>query len=1089
MAEKNKNRSRSRNNGGSSSVGVGIIAFLLGFLFAIIVLIGSIFGVGYVAVTTDINEVLELFGLANVNESYDETDPDSNKYNYINADQAPNILALITEVMKMADDGLGELNLNKIDALAPVTDAVLDIAYGFIDEVVDFDKDYFEDVPLTSIIDSVTNSLYYIHASKIIDLLNDKMGYSVSLDDIPIASYLINGVEANYATVKGGNSDGIQLPVLFDYYVDDGSAIGYSRNVADPDGVSAYPDNLSGDLEYIHETTLKDGDDKTLYKVYYVPCRVTSTGIEEAEYKVVKNVKEDPNVSFSKNGETVNLKYVFRTIGYGEDTDFIAVKSELVNGVETFELDYDAIYAAKNTASDVTASNRYIGYSYYDSYARNYYYKPQAREENDRIFGVTTLNGINYFKNLDGEMVEYDPLLVSDIMLNAYEPLNNVPVSSVVNSSQTEVVRGIFGDTSLGDVLNQNVNYNELVNNIRISTLINDVQVDDRVMPYIVYNITNVRDDGYGNYTATYGSGDDKKTVRLEVENSSQGIVIKSVIDPETGKELEGNTVEDLTNLTTDITLDIFLDVKATDAIMTYLGYGITDVVAVTGQDWNYTGICDNRTVLIYTDGDGVLIKAVYEDTGRDVSGTTIDGVSDRLDNIMDVLTLPDFLDIDATDAIMAYLGYGVYDVVENAGENNGNTYTHTGTYDSGSTEVPVYIATDDSTGTPVITSVWLADGTAVSGTKISNVSDRLENISDTIAVTEFIGVDPTDAILAYMGYGINNVTAETGTDSLGNGYTYKATYKDEYDVEFDCYITVDGEGEIDEVWYIDGGVKVAVKGTKIGAVSDRISSLKDSLTIGEIITVDESSSKILQALKDTTVNSLDAKIKTLTVSDVLTEEQINANSIIRQVRDKNIFEISEEIDKVLIQRIYAANVYGVAENADPTLATTYNSEYLYYERTGNETDGYKYEITTVGCAGLSDTAYDNAVGKLTAEQFAAGEYYTYGPAIGMWKLVLYRIDGNTKTEKAYTLNNFNNMVNSCAETVYNSTLGELQEANIISESTNLDKYMKLGALYITVDSNGSPTTTANQSEANKMSELTLKQLLDVVITFMGSES
>lgn len=986
MAERTKSNRRQRK---SSSVGTGILCFFLGFLFAFIVLIGSVFGVGYVAATTDINEVLGVFGLQNKNEDYDESDPESNKYNYINADQAPNIYSLITEVIKLANEGLGEINFNKIDALAPVTDAVLDMAYGFIDDVVDFDKEYFEDVPLTSIIDSVKNSMYYVRMPKLLDMLNTKMGYSVSLDSIPIANYLINGIEAEYATVKGMD-ESFKLPVLFDYYVNDGSAVGYVRTKADPNGTSAYPSNFGGDYSFLQETTVKNADGAQLYKVYYVPCKITPTGIKEADYEVKKNVIYDPDVTFSKNGETVKLKYTFRTVEFGSDTDFVAVKAKEEDGVNVFELDYDAIVASRNTSSSATSSNRYVGYSYYESYARNYYDAPSAREENDRIYGVSTINHINYFKNVDGEIVEYDPLLVSDVMLNAMEPLNYVPVSEAVNTSQKEIVKDVFGDTSLGDIVNQTVNFNELINDVELSAFIKDVRADDKVMTFLVYNLSDVKSVG-GVYTAIYDKGGDNIPVLVNVE----GGVVKGLTNALTGEEVKGNTVANMNQLTNDLTVDVFMEVKASDALMLYLAYGITDAHTVVGEDYDYVGTIDGITAYIKVDTDGVVLKAV-DAGGHEISGTKIGNIAEKIENITDVLSLPDFVDIDPSESVMAYIGYGLY-----------------------------------------------------------------------------------------------SCKSESGTDTLGNAYSYTAKYEAS-GTEVNCYVSVDDEGNVAEAWYISGGERVIVGGTKIGQVSQRVDTLQDKMTIGELVTVDDSSSMILKALKDTTIGGLNDKINDLTVSDILTEEQINNNTILPQLKDTPVLELGDEIDKIVVQRIYAKTVYGLAADGDPTEATTFNSAYLYYEKDANG----KLCLVTNNCpteiTGTADEeAYDNSLGKLTQSDWdnrGDKTYYTYGEAKGMWKLVLYRVDGDSKTEKAYTLNNFNNMVNSCATSVYSSTLGELKDAGIIAETTNLNKYLKVGTQYVGINAGGSPYLTT-QANATMMKDLTLKQLLDAVITFIGSDS
>lgn len=978
MSRNNKNRQKK-----SSSALVGVVAFFLGFLFAFIVLFGSLFGVGYVAATTDINKVFELFGLDNKNAGYDENDPDSNKYNYINADQAPNLYKLITEVINMANDGLGEISIDRISALAPVTDAVLDMGYEFIDGVVDFDKEFFEGVSLTSVLDCVTNSVNYVRTGKIIGTVNSQFGSQIDLSEVPIASYMIDGIEAEYATVEGGG-ESFRLPVLFDYYVEDGSRIGYGRTVS-VNGICAYPDNFGDDTSYLQETSLKNDDGQTLYKVYYVPCKITPTGIEEADYSVKKLVKEDPNVTFTKDGTTYNLKYVFRVVEFGEDTDFIAVKPDGDGGINTFSLNHSEIIAAKNPDPSADASARYTGYSYYEAYARNYYQEPSERSENELIYGVSTINNINFFKDNDGNIIEYDPLLVSDVMIDPMGTLDNVPVYSVVNTSQAETVKGIFGDTSLGAVLSHNVDFNGLVDGILLSTFVDDVSPDDDIMTYLVYNITGVKSADGVNYTAVY----DKDGANIAAVVTVEDGVIKKVADAQTGETLDGNTIADVSTMTDGLTLDIFMDVTADDPVMLYLGYGVTGTSKAEGQNYDYVGMYEDEQVYIYANQDGSVNRIETYD-GVVLGGTKVNDVSARVDGIMDALTLPEFIDIDPEESVLAYIGYGVYGVEAASGTAYGKNYDYTAKYKyADGSEGTVYISSEIADGKNRIVSVW------------------------------------------------------------------------------------DGNGSI--------------SGTKMDGVSDRINDLQNTLTIGELVEVDENSSMILRAIADATIGGLDDRINELTVKDVLSEEQINNNSVLPQLKDKKITELGTEIDKVLIQRIYCKDIYGLAEEGDPAEAAEFDPAYLYYEKNGET-----FELTEVNCAGLDGTAYDNALGKLTQEQWEnRGDkvYYTYGEAKGMWKLILYRVEGGGKTEKAYTINNFNNMVAASSSTVYNSTLGELQEADIISASTNLDKYLKAGDLYITVNDAGTVMTTAVQSEAKKMSGFTLRQLLDAVVKFMGSDS
>ena len=1192
---------KSRKSSGSNSVVVGIVAFILGFLFAFIVLIGSIFGVGYVAATTDINEVFRVLGLENENQNATGED---DKYNYINADKAPNILALVQEVMAMANGGLGEISLDKIDNLAPITDTVLDIAYEYIDEVVDFDKETFRKVSLTSVLDTVTTSVYYIRTAKVVDLLNEKMGYKINLDDIPVVPNLIQGVEAQYATVEGTD---LKLPVLFDYFVNDGGD-NYNRIKA-VNSISAYPTGL--DSNYITETMGKDEDGNKLYRVYYVPCKVSGTSITEAEYKLKPLTVTNEAVSYTdENGQTKYLKYTFRTIEYGSDTKFIAVKPQVVDGKETFVIDPANI--------DM----------YDDNYAINYHDGIEKRKENDAMYGVKTINGINYFKDNAGNVIDYDPLTISDIMLNPGETLENLYVSDLIGQfageGNADIISEVLAGISLGDMINQSVNYDEVIENIKISTLLNEVKADDTVMTYIVYNISNVENNG-GVYTATYDKGgENEKIVTLTVDANG---VIKSMKDS-ANNAVYGNTVKDLNTITNGLTLDIFLDVKADDAIMSYIGYGISNVVAVTGQSWQYEGTIGEgtnaKTVHIYTDDNGYVTK-VTDTSGNTVKGTTIDEVSDRVNGIMDVIAIPDLIDINPEEPIMAYLGYGLYDVVAGNGvDGSGKAYTHVAKYKDNGTEITVYISSESN----VIKSVWKEDGTKLKGTKANEVSSLVGNVDQALRISDFVDIEADNAIMVYVGYGVYNVEVSAGTN---NGKAYTHTGKIEVaGVDTAVCIATDANKVITSIWEADSGK--TVDGTKVGNISDRFDNLYNKLKIKDLLTVTEGSSAILKALQDSTVNGLDSAInnlqigeiitidpntspkilqalantkinglsdkidsltvgdvmdigenptwilntlkdtkinelqgkidnltvgdfieitdsssqllktikdknitelestinnleigdiittdensskilttliekhasinnldeviKGLTVSDVLSQDEINQNAILSELRDKNIFALSTEIDKVLIQRIYAEQIYGTGATLKNNTGISYSSKYLYYTRSGNERDGYTYTITDVNCGGLTDVAYDNALGKITEAQFNTGDYYTYGEAQGMWKLILYRVQSDgTKTEKAYTLNNFDYMVNSCSDVVYNSTLNELKDAEIIGNEIDqaaLDKKLKTVVVeggiptikYIKVV-DGNISYTANESEATPIGSLTLKQLL-VAIT------
>jgi len=129
--------------------------------------------------------------------------------------------------------------------------------------------------------------------------------------------------------------------------------------------------------------------------------------------------------------------------------------------------------------------------------------------------------------------------------------------------------------------------------------------------------------------------------------------------------------------------------------------------------------------------------------------------------------------------------------------------------------------------------------------------------------------------------------------------------------------------------------------------------------------------------------------------------------------------------------------------------------------------------------------AKDDASGTLTQKDYDdKGEtrYYTYGAARGMWRFVLYKwYDVNTESErnaeKAYTINNFNNMVNQCATNVYRAKLGELQDAGLI------DANIKGKTFNYVIYNNG-----VYEQHSVELEDLTLKQLIEIVL-LMSTDS
>lgn len=271
--------------------------------------------------------------------------------------------------------------------------------------------------------------------------------------------------------------------------------------------------------------------------------------------------------------------------------------------------------------------------------------------------------------------------------------------------------------------------------------------------------------------------------------------------------------------------------------------------------------------------------------------------------------------------------------------------------------------------------------------------------VFDGLAISDFMEVGlprvdgrleltSSDVILAYFVYGITDIKeAEEGITAI-----YHPT-----DGEKIKCVVEELDGKISCVRLCDG---TEITGTGLNTVSDRVGGVTSDLKIGAIINV--SDNKLLEAIENSTIESLPADIANLSVNELYADE------------------------------IYGREIY---------LAEEFAEEYLYYVKTD---DGYKF------------------VGRLTAEEFAEGAFFTYGAAAAAWKLLLYS-DG---VEQAYSVNNLASLITNVTANTQNTSMSELTEAGILT----------LTPEQLAVKFNGKP-----------VGEMTLVSVIDAFIKLLSS--
>ncbi len=1012
---------------GGSKLLTGLIAFLLGFIFAILVEVGAIVGVYFYVTRTDLDNIFQTIGIQNKDE-------DGN-YIYINTDNenggAQNLGELLSllqgylysEGSSAMDYPVLGKSFDEIGNLLPITQKLLaEKLYPAVEQFVDIDWEEFEKKPISEIPQFLSDSVMDIRPAKLLGKVG--MDGLVGEDANVMVKALLAGAEFDYAQTTSG----LKFPVYYDEYVYNSSLSRYYREEA-VNNQQAYPADLSEDL--LFKTGTQNDDNEDIYRLYYIPCSVSGGGLSDAR--------------LCEDGETI----------YEQDTSFYVVRRH--NTKKEYELILEDEY---KYLSDYGLHNM--------DRTGNFYYTNGGEEL--QIYPVT----IRSFS--DSEEV--------------FKPLYSVSVTEVVGDGENHVIGELFGSLSIGELMDGKADFDEMVGNLSLPQVIN-VDPEQSIMAYIGYGITNIKHSevsgcDYEGYVKVDGvSTPCFITYELKGEPAHRAINrVWYYGDDGKVQEVEGTKVKEVANLASDLEISALLDVKADDAIISYLGYGLTGVVKNAGVGYTHTGTCEIEedevkkqvSCFIDTDEDGRITQVWYVgDDGENhlVSGTTVNKISDRVSGIMDNIAITDVMDVEWDNAIMVYMGYGVTGV----SAQNGAGYTHVGSVEVGNVKVPCYINVDDEGN---ITEVWRYDGTdnkvPVSGTKISQVSDRMGGITDNLTLPDVLDITADESVTAYIGYGLTNIEQADGA-----GYTHTATYVADDGTETDCFILTDDNGKITSVWYMEEGNRVFVQGTVIGQLSEKIDSLAEHMTLGDVMDVSEDD-KILWALRDTKISELGEKVKTLKIKDVLDEEDIEKSAILRQLKDKSIDEMSTAIDAISIQSIYTKEVYGFGpeEAVELSEVTEYKRDILYFIKEIDEDGSVTYTYVNSELYDDDDQQNDYRVGKLLSEdEFNAGiasgiEYYSYGEARGMWRLILFRDDVETGVngETVYTLNNFNNMIAGCTKNINNATLKTLQEAGIIDENSNLDKEF----VWYT-NNNGVP-----ERHSRNLGGMKLKELIDAVI-------
>ncbi len=729
-----KDRIKTRSRGGK--ILTGIIAFLLGFIIALVAEVGAIIGAGWFFLNKPIDSIFAIFDLKN-------DDGDGNQIiatgELADGTTITTVMDLVEEIQALVGAGWNNITIDDIVRLSPALEAKLD---EFCSSAEDYGvyldteelystpiKDmaaYFNDEVLMNIVP------YELLTSSALE------GTTGSLVDNPLMSKLLDGVEAD--TVADGDREYI---VYYDEYVPVNGV--YMRVVDGEISNTAYPDYLDPE-EWLYETS-----------------------------KVKSASSQSEGEQASRSGDIVHYyrQYYYRDTSVSVSRYTVTYPQTDAEGNTAYgylEPDRDNIYPAELG----NAPEHYTGNYTYDSAGQKVYFEGMQvtlgmflRSED----GDSSSGGIGGIGNL-GNLPTLDFIEVTDLLGES--------------TSESEVITSVFAGITLADLLSQEVDFDAQVKSFELSALLDDVSVDDKIMTYIVYGLSGLKEaEGGDYYTALYNYTDEQgNSATLDAIVYVNGDVVDRVVDAQTGEELPSVTVNDIGSLTQNLRVDIFMsEIDVNEPIFAYLAYGLTNVTA-TGSEGVYTAVCEytdedgnvhsDVPVTVYThengEGDDIIDRVVTAE-GEEILSATVNDLTDRVNGITDTLTLGDLVPIapSTTETNNNIIMFAAFSATMQPGElknDASGSYYEGKYYPDESTEgepaeyparlyITSYPGDEGQTEEKITRVAYTTDdgATWLEGEKtgIDDIGSQISRITDVLTIGDILDIDPDDRLMTKL--------------------------------------------------------------------------------------------------------------------------------------------------------------------------------------------------------------------------------------------------------------------------------------------------------------------------------------------------
>ena len=121
--------------------------------------------------------------------------------------------------------------------------------------------------------------------------------------------------------------------------------------------------------------------------------------------------------------------------------------------------------------------------------------------------------------------------------------------------------------------------------------------------------------------------------------------------------------------------------------------------------------------------------------------------------------------------------------------------------------------------------------------------------------------------------------------------------------------------GNVVEIGEESSGIMQAMKDWSISELTDQ--DKINSLTLGDVMTIDASKGGILVSLSDCPIGSLQDRVDTLTLTQILGEEDIMENKILKHLADSTVDTLANDMETLPIGKVFADEMFSFMEIKD----------------------------------------------------------------------------------------------------------------------------------------------------------------------------